>query len=565
MKKIKKVGLLLSMLGAVGFSFIATGCSGDPVINYVDHEHSYADTISHDENCHFYAATCEHTDIVKDKGYHEYTAETVAPTCTEAGYTTYTCDTCGYSYKGDEVSALGHDWKNMAGQTVTCIDAGWDAYRICKRCGESEQQIKPATDHTYSSEWANDDEYHWHAGSCIHEDLEGDKAEHTFSGGRCSVCNAAEKMVITYSQVTDYYKVDGVTDGYMVTGVRSVADNELVIPATHEGKPVVAIANGAFAGKTNITSVVLPTSVKKLGLGVFDGCTSLSEINLDSVKSIGEQCFAGCTSLQSITIPSAITEIPAYTFMNCTSLYQISILGAVTAIQLQAFYGCTAITEFSLPDTLTYIGQSAFERSGLTSITVPENVTGIASQAFRNCAALQTAVISSHVDFAADAWFSGCKALTTLTVPFVGSHADGTENTKTDFGFMFGTKQYEGSTAVEQNGVTYYIPTGLTTVTVTGCRTTRWVSDSNPNDPRTFGTVFANSFENCTMIQNVTFGADINKIEANAFKGCTGLTSATFSNTSGWTAGGTPMTVTVAADNATALTGGNLASEWVRA
>ena len=42
-----------------------------------------------------------------------------APTCAEAGYTTYTCE-CGDSYVADEVAALGHDWK---GTSCTRCDA----------------------------------------------------------------------------------------------------------------------------------------------------------------------------------------------------------------------------------------------------------------------------------------------------------------------------------------------------------------------------------------------------------------------------------------------------------
>ena len=40
---------------------------------------------------------------------HSYTATTTAPTCTENGYTTYTC-VCGDSYVADEVDALGHNY-----------------------------------------------------------------------------------------------------------------------------------------------------------------------------------------------------------------------------------------------------------------------------------------------------------------------------------------------------------------------------------------------------------------------------------------------------------------------
>ena len=44
---------------------------------------------------------------------HKHVAVVTDPTCTEAGYTTYTCD-CGDTYTGDEVAALGHDYKNGA-------------------------------------------------------------------------------------------------------------------------------------------------------------------------------------------------------------------------------------------------------------------------------------------------------------------------------------------------------------------------------------------------------------------------------------------------------------------
>ena len=41
---------------------------------------------------------------------HEYQAVVTEPTCTEGGYTTYTCE-CGDSYVADETPALGHDWQ----------------------------------------------------------------------------------------------------------------------------------------------------------------------------------------------------------------------------------------------------------------------------------------------------------------------------------------------------------------------------------------------------------------------------------------------------------------------
>ena len=44
---------------------------------------------------------------------HSFNSETVAPTCRDMGYTTYTCEHCGESYKSDYVQTTGHklsDW-----------------------------------------------------------------------------------------------------------------------------------------------------------------------------------------------------------------------------------------------------------------------------------------------------------------------------------------------------------------------------------------------------------------------------------------------------------------------
>lgn len=63
---------------------------------------------------------------------HSYKAVTKQPTCTKAGYTTYTCTVCSYSYNGDDVAALGHDY----GKNKKCI-----------RCKEA---LKPPAKPTFS-------------------------------------------------------------------------------------------------------------------------------------------------------------------------------------------------------------------------------------------------------------------------------------------------------------------------------------------------------------------------------------------------------------------------------
>ncbi len=68
--------------------------------------------------------TCTRCDDSYTGHTHAYTETVTAPTCTEAGYTTYTCS-CGDSYTGNNVAALGHNY----------VQSG-DVY-TCSRCGDS--------------------------------------------------------------------------------------------------------------------------------------------------------------------------------------------------------------------------------------------------------------------------------------------------------------------------------------------------------------------------------------------------------------------------------------------
>ena len=62
---------------------------------------------------------------------HSYTETVTQPTCTEAGYTTYTCE-CGDTYTGNEVAAPGHDYDEVV-TAPTCTAAGYTEY-ICGIC-----------------------------------------------------------------------------------------------------------------------------------------------------------------------------------------------------------------------------------------------------------------------------------------------------------------------------------------------------------------------------------------------------------------------------------------------
>ena len=81
---------------------------------------------------------------------HDYIAAVTAPTCTEKGDTTYTCSRCGHSYKSDEKAALGHDYE-AAVTAPTCLQKGFTTY-TCSRCGYKRVGNEtPATGHEYKT------------------------------------------------------------------------------------------------------------------------------------------------------------------------------------------------------------------------------------------------------------------------------------------------------------------------------------------------------------------------------------------------------------------------------
>ena len=103
--------------------------------------------------------------LVKQTGLamtgHAYKASTIAPTCTEGGYTKYTCANCGAGYTTDETNACGHyygEWTPSDGahsalcqrtgcehtRTVACESFAWRLFAgeaaydfaFCPVCGE---------------------------------------------------------------------------------------------------------------------------------------------------------------------------------------------------------------------------------------------------------------------------------------------------------------------------------------------------------------------------------------------------------------------------------------------
>lgn len=68
---------------------------------------------------------------------HDYTEEVTDPTCTEMGYTTYTCTRCGDAYKGDYIEAAGHKPGDWIIDKEPTTDSEGSQHKECEVCGET--------------------------------------------------------------------------------------------------------------------------------------------------------------------------------------------------------------------------------------------------------------------------------------------------------------------------------------------------------------------------------------------------------------------------------------------
>ena len=76
---------------------------------------------------------------------HDFASTVTAPTCTEQGYTTYTCDCGEDSYDDDYIPALGHDFSVLIdSKAATAVEDGHITNK-CSRCDETDTTVFPAT------------------------------------------------------------------------------------------------------------------------------------------------------------------------------------------------------------------------------------------------------------------------------------------------------------------------------------------------------------------------------------------------------------------------------------
>ena len=79
---------------------------------------------------------------------HQYEAVVTAPTCTQDGFTTYTCSNCGKEYTDNVVAPLGHNYTAEVTEP-TCTQEG-STRLTCQRCPMTHSAVIPAIGHSFA-------------------------------------------------------------------------------------------------------------------------------------------------------------------------------------------------------------------------------------------------------------------------------------------------------------------------------------------------------------------------------------------------------------------------------
>ncbi len=205
------------------------------------------------------------------------------------------------------------------------------------------------------------------------------------------------------------YELNEDSKGYTVTGILSGTDTiEVYIPDTHEGLPVTAIGDGAFAN-SDVVSVYIPDSVMSIGAEAFYACESLTDLMLgDNLFIINRAAFRYCRALKTVNLPNSVAIIEYEAFADCDALSSFSMSENIMKIGSYVFRDCPALNSQRLGSAIiqpwlggyssysgivdhTIIAENAFNQEDsekLTWITIPNSVKYIGAWAFDSCTSL---------------------------------------------------------------------------------------------------------------------------------------------------------------------------------
>ena len=357
--------------------------------------------------------TCEtcgetRTEEIKAIGHTAVDDEAVAPTCTKTGLTAGShCSVCNEVLQAqEEVPAIGHTWNDGEVTTApTCTEAGVKTF-TCKTCGETRTEEIKATGHT-----AVDDEAV--APTCTKPGLT--------AGSHCSVCNEVLQVQEEIPALGHTWNAGEVTTAptYTTVGVKTFTCeicgetrtesipklSRIDISKATSKVKVSGISAKIYNGKSQTQSALVVTVAgKKLKKDTDYKVTykNNKKIGTATLTITGKNGYTG-TVRKTFAIKTQVGKVYTTSLKYKVTNARVDGKGTVSVVGSAYKSGDRKFTTLKIADTVT-IGGVKFK------------ITKIEKNSFRGYKYLSTVTIGSNVTSIGDTAFYGCGKLTAVTV-----------------------------------------------------------------------------------------------------------------------------------------------------
>ena len=167
---------------------------------------------------------------------------------------------------------------------------------------------------------------------------------------------------------------------------------------------VTAIGTGAYKKRSDIKSIVFPSTLKTIGEDAFSSCKNLAgELVIpEGVTTLGNYAF-GSTGITKAVIPGGVTEIGSQLFDYCESLKELVVGSNVSSSICD---DCPVLESITVAEGVTAITKNAFRASSstghpaLTTINLPASLQEFEASALKNNMALTTINCAEGGNFA---------------------------------------------------------------------------------------------------------------------------------------------------------------------
>lgn len=270
-----------------------------------------------------------------------------------------------------------------------------------------------------------------------------------------------------------------------------------------------------LASATNITSVLLPSSLEEIGTGAFSGCEKLAAIDIpNGVYSIGA-CAFDFTALTSIELPKSLRSLGGYEYGESDSVFYDTAISTLTipngVIVLDSVcWGMTNLTSVNIPGRVKYLSSTFSGCSKLAAIDIPANVERIDYNTFNSCKALTSVTGGAGLKYVSSSAFNS-------TVPF---YKDAPDGFRVLGPVAYGYKGDLPETLTVPAGVKYV----MSSVTSSASNKSAVKTVTLPEGVETVG---GSAFANCYNLETVNLGNTVTNLGGDAFMGCYALANVT--------------------------------------